>query len=208
MLTKIKRKECLNKYHCLPVRFYNKIKEEDDIYYPNIFGSYVLTLPSKFSKVHSKLMGIELTGMAKEFNSNYLVFLGDNKKVVWPWMTFWNMYDITRSKKEAITYLVNNKVGKRFNGALQVEVSELTEFVQHLYWLNLATINCFNVYFTDPEQNFVGHICQYGNLHIDTLHGKADQQLKAFLNNSLLKFSVDTKCYSNSNELDTPVYNV
>jgi len=203
MLIKIKRKDCLKKFHCLPVRFYNKTKEEDDIYYPNFLGSYVLTLPSKFSKVHSKLIGIELTGIAKEFNSNYFVFLGDDKKIAWPGLTFLNMFQSAQSKKEAITYLANNKVGKRFNGALQVEVSELIEFTKHLYWLNLATINVFNVYFTDTEQNLVGHICQYGNLHIETLHEKADQLLKNFLEKSMMEFSADTKCYLKYNETST-----
>jgi hypothetical protein len=48
----------------------------------------------------------------------------------------------------------------------------------------------------DAGQNLVGSICQYGNLHFDTLNQKIDDQLIKALIESKFVSVEDRKCYS------------
>lgn len=103
MLTKIKRQDCLKEYPSLSTRIYNKVTKEKELHYPKIAGRHVLTLPSKFYKVYCKLLGIELTYMAKELNCKRLIFLEIEKD---SWLSIYNDY---KQAKDAVTYLETMK---------------------------------------------------------------------------------------------------
>ena len=169
MIVKIARQSAIDKYPNLPLRKWNEKTEEIDESFVPTFSSYVLTLPSKSYRGKIKLLGIELSALAKNLGFDKLIFLGDFDI---PWLK--REHDFAPAKK-ALQYLTDNKLGKRFNGALQVDTTELPTFIIHLAWLVRTNAVLPYVYFIDPGQHVIGTICQYGNMHFCTLNEAADK---------------------------------
>jgi hypothetical protein len=190
MIIKISRQDCLDKYTKLPLREYDKSKDDYDSYYPKKFSSYVLTLAAKSYKGHIKLLGTEIKRLTLNFGFDSLIFLGDVKI---PWLYRDSDY---KPAKEALQYLVDNKIGKRFEGALQVDTTQLPTFIKHLSWLVRCNTVLPYIHFTDKGQSLIGSICQYGNLHIDTLDKKADNILKTLVDKSKFEYLGDRNCYN------------
>jgi hypothetical protein len=190
MLIKINRQDCINKYPSFPLRSYDYDKDEEVFLYPNIFKSYILTLKSKSFKGHIKQLGTELFKLTKQLGYDSLTFLGDTELA---WLHQDNDY---KPAREAQQYLVHNKIGKRFNGALQVDNSGLVSFVKHLSWLTRCNASLPYFHFSDNGQNFIGHICKYGNLHIDTLNQAADNLIKAFIDKSNFEYLDGNNCFN------------
>jgi hypothetical protein len=190
MLIKLNRQEALNKFPNLPLRHYNPKEDEDVFNYPKVFENYVLTLASKSYKGHIKLLGAELVSLANNLGFDTFIFLGDEKTA---WLRRLDTYD---NFQEALQYLVDNKVTKRFNGALQVKTTEIPTFIKHLVWLVRTNGILPYVHFIDPEQNIIGNICQYGNLHISTKTKTADKNFKNAIIKSSFTYLSDTSCYN------------
>jgi hypothetical protein len=190
MLTKIRRQDCLEKYQTFPLRSYDVDADEETFFYPKVFKSYILTLPSKSFKGHVAALGKEVTKLVKALHTDTLVFLGDTET---PWLYQQNDY---KPAKEAQEYLMDKKVGKRFDGALQMDTSEMPTFIKHLAWLTRCNAALPYFHFTDPVQNIMGSICKYGNLHLDTLNEHADNILQSFVNSSKFEFGDRNSCYN------------
>jgi hypothetical protein len=190
MLNKIDRQEAITNFPILPLRHYDKKKDEEVFNGPKVFANYVLTLPSKSYRGHQKLLGTQITLLAKNLGYDHFIFLGD---IDIPWLKRVNTYE---SFQAALQYLVDNKIGKRFNGALQVDRDELPTFIKNLTWLVRTNGVVQYVHFTDPGQNIVADICQYGNLHISTKHKTADNNLKDAITKSPFTYLADTNCYN------------
>ena len=190
MLSKINRKNCLDKYKIFPLRWYDEVKEEEQYYAPKTFQSYILTLKSKSFKGHLSVLGAELTKLVQELCSDTLIFFGDNEL---PWLNQINEY---KPVKEAQQYLIENKIGKRFNGGLQVNLLELPTFIRHLGWLIRCNAALPYFHFVDAGQNILGSICQYGNIHLFALKPETDFLIKSFIERSKFEY-IDSNC-SNS----------
>lgn len=190
MLIKITRQDCLKKYPSFPLRSYNYDKDEEVFLYPKVFKSYILTLTSKSFKGHITQLGIGLLKLTKQLGHDNLIFLGDTELA---WLHQDNDY---KPAKEAQQYLVENKIGNRFNGALQVEHSELVTFVKHLSWLTRCNASLPYFHFTDKGQNIIGNICKYGNLHLDTLNETTDKLLRAFVDESKFIYLEGNNCFN------------
>ncbi len=149
-----------------------------------------LTLPSKSYKGHIKLLGTELVSLANRFGFDNFIFLGDMDIA---WLRRLNTYETFH---EALQYLVDNKVSKRFNGALQVDTKETPTFIKNLAWLVRTNGILPYVHFIDPEQKFVANICQYGNLHISTKNKAVDKNFKNAIAKSSFSYLVDANCYN------------
>jgi hypothetical protein len=188
MLIKIDRQEAINKFPFLPLRHYDKKNDEDVFNYPKVFANYVLTLPSKSYRGHQKMLGTEISLLTKNLGYDHLIFLGD---IDFPWLNRFNTYE---NFQEALQYLADHKIGKRFKGALQVDINELPTFIKHLSWLVRTNGIVQYVHFTDPGQNIVADICQYGNLHISPKNEAADIRLKAILVKSQFSFLANSNC--------------
>lgn len=189
MLTKLKREDCLLNYPKFPRREYNPSTDDYDFQYPEIYAGYVLTVSSKSYTGHIKLLGNEIANLAKTLNLDSLIFSGDEKT---PWLYRNSEYP---PAKKGLHYLVENKIGKRFNGALIATIDDLPEFIKHLCWLTRSNTILPYVYFSDKGQNFMGHICQYGNLHLDAMNAKTDQLLKKIIKKSRFENLKDKRCY-------------
>ena len=190
MLIKITRQDCLNKYKVLPLHSYDYKRDEDFFSYPKVFKSYILTIPSKSFKGHAREFAKQLSKLVKQLKYHDLVFMGDTTT---PWLYQDNEY---KPVKEALQYLTGNKVGKRFNGALEIENAELVTFIKHLSWLIRCNASLPYFHFTDKGQQLIGSICKYGNLHIDTLNAAADNNLKKAIQHTGFKYLEGNSCYN------------
>ena len=189
MIVRIARQEAIDKYLNFPLRQWNSKEEEYDYLFPTVFASYVLTLQSKSYRGHIKLLGTELTMLIKSFGYDKLIFIGD---IDIPWLK--REHDF-KPAKEALQYLVDNKIGKRFNGALQVDTSQLPTFIIHLAWLVRTNAVLPYVHFVNPNQNLIGTVCQYGNLHFWTVDEKTDEIFKTKIIETKFEFMTDQTCY-------------
>ena len=177
MLKKISRQQAQKGFSIFPsITFRNK---KEEYHYPKIFKTYILTIPSKTFKGHSKLMGKNLQSLVEKLKFDSLIFSGDTD---FPWLGQTNDY---KPVKDAIDFLVKNKIGKKFNGAIQVPLNELPEFISHLSWLTRCNASLPMIYFTDKDQTLLGSICKYGNLHIDTIDKVADGKIKEIIKEGL-----------------------
>jgi hypothetical protein len=190
MLIKISRQNAINKFPNLPLRHYSPKEDEDVFNYPKVFANYVLTLPSKSYKGHIKLLGTQLVSFANNLGFDNFIFLGDEDIA---WLRRLNTHE---NFQEALQYLVDNKIGKRFNGALQVGTIEIPTFIKHLAWLVRTNGILPYVHFIDPGQNIIGNICQYGNLHISTKNKTEDKNFKDAIAKSQFRYSTDEGCYN------------
>jgi len=190
MLSRIERQDCLEKYQTFPLRSYDYVKDEEEFFYPDIFKRYILTLPSKTFKGHVKALGIELTKLTVALHSDTLIFLGDTEI---PWLYQDNDYKPVRV---AQLYLADKKIGKRFNGALQLDTTELPTFTQHLAWLIRCNAALPYFHFTDQQQNIIGSICKYGNLHLNTLNEQSDTIFKSFVDISKFNYGDKNSCHN------------
>ena len=173
MLTKIKRQDCLEKFPKFPQREYDKSKGEEVFSYPKIHSLYWLKLQSKSSRGLTKILATEISTLFKKLNIAKLIFLGDTK---YPW--------ISKSSAErfdyapltnALTYLTKNKIGRRFNGAIEVDISELFVFIQHFYIMTRCDASFAHFHLMDKGQNLIGYIHYSGELRVDTLNKKTDK---------------------------------
>ncbi len=166
MFIKIKRQDCLIQYPKFPLTWFDKANDDIIHSYPKVFTSFILTLPSKSFKGHSKLLGVELTLLVKALHFNSIIFLGEFDT---PWLKQTNDY---KPVKEALQFLKDHKVSKQFDGALQVSIETLPLFIKHISWLSRCNGALPNFYFTDAGQNIIGCICKYGNVHLDIVNKK------------------------------------
>lgn len=188
MLIKINRQKAIERYPYIPLRHYDRLLDVDVFNYPKTFSDYVLTLPSKSYKGLIKLLGTQLVLLARNLEYSDFIFLGDEDIA---WLKRLHTYEVF---PKDLQYLIDNKIGKQFSGALQVNTLEIPTFIKHL-----APLVRFNgilpyVHFINPEQNIIGSICQHGNIHISTINKKADKDLKAAIAKTLFEYTRAEKC--------------
>ena len=125
MIKKISREKCLSTWKKFPYSF----NRGDELYYPDIYESYILTIASKSAKGHAKNMAASLHQLVNSLGFSSLIFMGDTKT---PWLYQQNEY---KPVKEALDFLRVQKVGDNYSGALKVTTESLPAFMIHLFWL-------------------------------------------------------------------------
>ena len=190
MISKIARQECLAMYPKFPWRGYDEVEDEDLFFHPRVFSHYILTLNSKSFKGNASLMGRQLKALIVNLGFDSLIFLGD-VSISWRYQN--NTFNPVR---EALNYLIENKVGKQFDGALEVETNELPIFIKHLSWLVRCNASLPYFYFCDKGQNIMASLCKYGNLHIDSINSCTDNFLLASIRKSDFKILNTKECFN------------
>lgn len=172
MLTKIKRQNCLNKFQKLPQREYDKLTDEEIFSYPKVQTFYWLKLDLKSYRGLANKLATEITNLFKKLNIDTVIFPGGTK---YPWISKLSAErDDYKPLTDALSYLVANKIGRRFNGAIEVDISELYIFIQHFYLMRKCDAFFAYFHFMDDGQNLIGYIHYTGELRIDTLNKRTD----------------------------------
>ena len=79
-----------------------------------------------------------------------------------PWLGQENDY---KPVKKALDYLKSIGVTDDFTGGIIANGTELQELMKHLFWIFRCNASLPYCFFSGIEKEFVGSICQYGNVH-------------------------------------------
>jgi len=172
MLKKLSRNEAFEKFPAFPKRDYIEEKDEEIFFSPQTFEAFILTVSSTSINNHVKLLASQLKILLSELDIDTLTFLGDTDT---PWRYQKNDY---KPAKEALLFLEENRIGKKFNGALQIDTTSLNPFIKHLFWLTRCNATLAYIHFIDNRQHLVGHICKYGIIHLHSLNKNTNALLK------------------------------
>jgi hypothetical protein len=184
MLKKINRKTFLEKYS----DFIQASPYRNKYISPETFDSYILYVEAKSTIGLCNNLSKELTKLLKLLQYENVTFLGDTTT---PWLFRQHDY---KPVKLGLDYLADNKISKSFNGAIQVIDEDLSEFLKHLFWLVRCNGIVIFAHFSDPGFNIMGSICQYGNIHFNTLNEETDRAFNAALEKTGLNISTDNNC--------------
>ncbi len=167
MLLKIEREVCLAKYRNFPLCPYDPNSDEEVFYYPKTVSGGWYDLYAKTKREFSKILQMEFTKLVKECGFENLIFFGDKPT---PWITKLSSKRTDNAFIiKAVRYFEDNKLGKKFNGGVQVGISELPEFIKHFYCLTRSDGTFGGFYFSDPAQNILGFIHYSGEVLFQTL---------------------------------------
>jgi hypothetical protein len=184
MFTKVPRWVFLKQYR----NFVTADNYHNKYFYPATFDNYILYADAKSTVGLCNKVSAGLTGLATALGYQSLNFLGDSST---PWLFREHNF---KPVGTALKYLANNKVSKKFNGALNVNIADLPQFTKHLFWLVRCNGVIFSPHFSDTGFNIMGSICHYGNFHFSTLNEATDIAFNEAMDKIGLSFLVDTDC--------------
>lgn len=177
MFKKIERQECLVKFSSFPLREYDKMKDDEVVYFPYIKYFYWINIEAKNKIQLKKKIALETVNLYRELGINRLTFLCDGNT---SWITK-NSKDRTDYKQltKAIKYLRDNKIDSKFSGGIIVDIENLKEFIEHFYVLTMCDASFSYYHFIDDNEDFIGYIHYDGDVLIYTLSELANER---FLN--------------------------
>lgn len=175
MPLKIKRDIALIKFRKLPLQEYDVSNDNEVVYYPKSYSCYWI----KLEGAKSKQIATEFKKLIQLLAIKHLVVLGQINK---PWIS-----KRTKARKDlkslckAVGYFDQIGVGGKFNGAVQVSVREVKDFVTHLYVITRYDAVFFDYHLTDIDENLLFHIHYSGEIQILTLNREITERLKAVM---------------------------
>jgi hypothetical protein len=174
MLKRLSRRTCLKKYPLFP----KSSPRVNRFFFPEIVGNYVITISAKTETAHIKMLAIEICKLLHNIGIDSILCLGDYPL---PWR-----YQAHNHKPvvKALDYLIKNGIAETFDGAIEVSIQELPEFLVHLYWLQRCCATLPDFHFMDKGQSIVGHICKYGNLHLGIINEETASTIAKQLKNT------------------------
>ena len=173
MIEKISRDICLIKFRQFPLRDF--VKDETIFFYPKVYyrlwcelkdcqnSKLAKTLSTEIRKLYTSL-GVENLIFFCDYNRNWISKFTEQRKDYKPLI-------------ESIAYFEKNKINKRFNGAVKVNLEELEEFIKHFYIITKFDSEFAYYYFTDEKENLLGHIHYSGEVCFDILNKKMEKVL-------------------------------
>jgi hypothetical protein len=185
MLLKIEREVCLAKYRNFPLHPYDPNTVEEVFYYPETVVGGWYDLHAKTKREFSKVLKTEFTKLIEVCGFESLVFLGD--KTI-PWITKLSSKRTDYvSIMKAVKYFEENKLGEKFNGGVQVSISDLPEFVKHFYCITRTDASFHGFNFSDPDQNLLGFIHHGGEVLFQTLNFEFDKKFAKAIKKTAFK---------------------
>lgn len=144
--------------------------EKETFFFPKVSQTHVLSLSSKPAKGHAGNLSRELDCLFRLIGLENLIFLGEYRRA---WRYQENSYPPVQ---DALAYLKENRITKKFDGGLDVSSDEWPNFFRHLFWLVRCNAALPAFHFMDSHQTMIGAICQYGNLHLSPLTSEAEKK--------------------------------
>lgn len=177
-LKKLDRDFCIIKYRKLPLACYNKETDEEVYYYPENKAFYWIKLKNfdNQKKNTAKKLVTEIITLLQFLKFKKIIFLGLFNK---PWISKSTSQrkDYKRLTK-ALKYFKENKIGKKFNGGVEISTENLNNFLYHYFTITRCDSGFFDYYFTDENENILFHLHYSGDLKILTLNNHADEEFK------------------------------
>ena len=119
-----------------------------------------------------------------------MIFLSDKNS---PWIT---KLSASRTDypplQKAVKYFEDHKLGKRFNGGIEVPLKDLPEVFKHYYCITMCDATFHAGYFSDPAQSFIGCLHYSGDLQIAALNKKSEPGMVKALGETKFKRKLDS----------------
>lgn len=137
------------------------------------FGELKYNLQFNDILVYSIALGKTLEKLSKELNSE-LIFILDYSV---PWLYQKNDY---KPVARALDYLKEMGVSEDFAGGIECNGDELAEFVSNLFWIIRCNASLPFCWFSTDKHDFVGDLCQHGNIHFHTYSEMIREKIQTF----------------------------
>lgn len=173
MPVKIKRDIALIKFRKLPLQEYDISNDEEVVYYPKSYSRYWI----KLENAKRKQIATEFKKLTQLLAIKHLVVLGQINK---PWISKRTKARTDlKSLAKAVAYFDQIGIGGKFNGAIQVSVKEIKDFITHLYTITRCDAGFFDYHLIDIEENILFHIHYSGDIQVLTLNEEIIEPLQA-----------------------------
>ena len=173
MIEKISRDICLIKFRQFPLRDF--VKDETIFFYPKVYNRLWCELKDCQNSKLAKTLSTEIRKLYTSLGVENLIFFCDYNR---NWISkFTEQRKDYKPLIESIAYFEKNKINKRFNGAVKVNLEELEEFIKHFYIITKCDGEFAYYYFTDEKENLLGHIHYSGEVCFDILNKKMEKVL-------------------------------
>ena len=141
-------------------------------------------------------IGNTLKQLSTELNAELIFILDYNV----PWLSQENDFEpVVR----ASSYLRKMGTTEEFNGAYKLSGDELAEFAANLFWIIRCNASLPYCWFSTENHQFVGSICQYGNLHIHSYSEAIKTQIEKFADRqTLVKIDECIEAFSENGGID------
>lgn len=160
------------------------------------FGELKYNLKFNDIFIYSIEIGKILEQLSTELNAE-LIFILDYDV---PWLSQENDF---KPVVKASNYLSEIGTNQEFNGAYKLSGDELAEFGANLFWIIRCNASLPYCWFSTENHQFVGNICKYGNLHIDTYSEEIRKQMMEFaVKHSLVQIDECIEAFSENGEID------
>ena len=137
------------------------------------FGELKYNLQFNDILVYSIALGKTLEKLSQELNSD-LIFILDYSV---PWLHQKNDY---KPVARALDYLKEMGVSEDFVGGFKCNGDELAEFVSNLFWIIRCNASLPYCWFSTQNHEFVGDLCQHGNIHFHAYSEKIREKIQTF----------------------------
>ena len=112
-----------------------------------------------------------------------------------PWLGQQNDY---KPVKRAINYLKSIGTTDDFAGGFKVNGTDLEKLLNNLFWIFRCNASLAYCFFSGIDRNFVGSICQYGNIHFHFYsHAEMIDTKNAAIDLGMIQIE---KCFENFSE--------
>jgi len=173
MIEKISRDICLIKFRQFPLRDF--VKDETIFFYPKVYSRVWCELKDCQNSKLAKTLSTEITKLYRSLDVENLIFFCDYNR---NWISkFTEQRKDYKPLIESVEYFEKNKINKRFNGAVKVNLEELEEFIKHFYVITKCDSEFAYYHFTDEKENILGHIHYSGEVCFDILNEKMEKVL-------------------------------
>jgi len=145
------------------------------------FGELKYNLSFRDKFIYAIELGKLIEELSKTLESE-LIFILDYAV---PWLSQKNEYNPVQN---ALIYLKEIGTTECFTGAYKIKGDELAEFVPNLFWIIRCNASLPYCWFSTNNHEFIGDICEHGNIHLHTY----SQEIKDILMNFAIRNNLTT----------------
>ena len=175
MLQKIKREVCVIKFRNLPLSEYDQQTDSEIYHYPKTYSLYWI----KRAKNSSKHLLSELIKLIEKLSIQQLIFLTETNA---PWISKNARTHVSVKKLvDAVAYFKSHKIGKHFNGGIQIATENLNQFLPHYFKLTQFDACFHDCNFMDVDQQLIFTIHHSGEIRVMILDQPCDEEFLKFI---------------------------
>lgn len=181
-MQKLKRQAVYGHFPGFPSYVYDEANDLDLISFPDTVRYDTLEVCDAVSASDRLArMAAAVRILAGVLSVEGFVFMGESARA---WRKQRSLYP---PAKRALEFLAAHRIGATFDGGIRLDALEIEEWLPRLMQIIICSASLPVIYFIDAKAQLLGTTCQYGNLHLYTLHGACTPLIDAFILQSRLR---------------------